>query len=73
MPCCTQSSGSASSAQRFFSPDPLLTADWLCHEWTTGGHGRIEERTVRAADAAWLAERHPEWKALASIISVTAR
>lgn len=37
------------------------------------GHGRIEERRVRAADAAWLAERHPEWKGLASIAAVTVR
>lgn len=56
-----------------FFADPVLAADCPCHEETTGGHGRIEERTVRAADAAWLAERHPEWKGLASIVCVTAR
>ena len=55
-----------------FFADPVLTADCPSHQETTGGHGRIEERTVRAADAAWLAERHPDWKALASIVSVTA-
>jgi len=59
-------------AALFFS-DPVLAADCPCHEDTASGHGRIEERTVRAADAAWLAERHPEWKGLASIVAVTAR
>lgn len=58
-------------AARFFA-DPVLAADCPCHEETASGHGRIEERTVRAADAAWLAERHPQWKGLASIVSVTA-
>lgn len=56
-----------------FFADPVLAAECPCHEETAGGHGRIEERTVRAADAAWLAERHPEWKGLASIVCVTAR
>jgi len=45
-----------------FFADPVLAADCPCHEETTSGHGRIEERTVRAAGAAWLAERHTEWK-----------
>ena len=56
-----------------FFADPVLTADCPCHGETDSGHGRIEERTVRAANAAWLAERHPEWKGLASIVSVTLR
>jgi predicted transposase YbfD/YdcC len=56
-----------------FFADPVLAKDCPCHEQTTAGHGRIEERTVRAADAAWLAKRHPEWKGLASIVAVTAR
>lgn len=56
-----------------FFADPVLAADCPCHEETTSGHGRIEERTVRAAGVQWLAERHPEWKGLASIVSVTAR
>lgn len=56
-----------------FFADPVFAADCPPHEQTAGGHGRIEERTVRAADAAWLAERHPEWKGLKSIICVTAR
>lgn len=40
---------------------------------TCAGHGRIEERNCRAADAAWLAERHPGWAGLASIAAITAR
>lgn len=56
-----------------FFADPVLAADCPCHEETAGGHGRIEERIVRAADAAWLAARHPEWKGLVSIVAVTAR
>lgn len=56
-----------------FFADPVLATDCPCHEHTASGHGRIEERCVRAADAAWLARRHPEWTGLASIVSVTAR
>lgn len=54
-----------------FFDDPVLAAECPCHEETSVGHGRVEERTVRAADATWLAERHPEWKGLASIVVVT--
>jgi len=35
------------------------------------GHGRIEERRCRAADARWLAELHPDWAGLRSIAAVT--
>lgn len=56
-----------------FFADPLLAGDCPYHEETAVGHGRIEERHVRAADAAWLAERHPDWTGLASIVCVTAR
>jgi predicted transposase YbfD/YdcC len=57
-----------------FFDDPVLAAKCSCHEQEPEiGHGRIEERRVRAADAAWLAERHPEWKGLASIAAVTVR
>lgn len=59
-------------AELFFA-DPVLTADCPGHEHTVVGHGRIEERTIRAADARWLAERHPEWQGLASIAAVTVR
>jgi predicted transposase YbfD/YdcC len=57
-----------------FFDDPVLAAGCSCHEDAPQlGHGRIEERRIRAADAAWLAERHPEWKGLASIAAVTVR
>ena len=55
-----------------FFDDPVLAAECPCHEETSVGHGRVEKRTVRAADATWLAERHPEWKGLTSIVAVTA-
>ena len=55
-----------------FFADPVLAAECSFHEETTAAHGRIEQRTVRAADAGWLAERHPGWKGLASIVAVTA-
>lgn len=51
--------------------DPALAGDCPCHQETSGGHGRIEERIVRAADATWLAQRHPEWRGLSSIAAVT--
>ena len=59
-------------AAQFFA-DPVLAQDCPHHEQTASGHGRIEERTCRAAGAQWLAKRHPEWKGLASIVSVTGR
>jgi predicted transposase YbfD/YdcC len=65
--------GTLEADAALFFADPVLAADCPCHEAVTGGHGRIEERIVRAADAAWLAARHPQWKGLASIVSVTAR
>jgi predicted transposase YbfD/YdcC len=40
---------------------------------TDAGHGRIEERSCRAAEAGWLATRHPGWKGLRSLAAVTAR
>jgi predicted transposase YbfD/YdcC len=55
-----------------FFADPALAATCPRHEQTDAGHGRIEERTARAADAAWLAERHPEWPDLRSIAAMTA-
>lgn len=54
-----------------FFADPELAGECPCHEATESGHGRIEERTVRAADAQWLAKRHPDWKGLASIAAIT--
>ncbi|MFV0475860.1 MAG: ISAs1 family transposase [Pikeienuella sp.] len=65
--------GTLEADAALFFDDPELAAACLGHEETSLGHGRIEERTIRVADAAWLAERHPEWKGLASIAAVTAR
>lgn len=56
-----------------FFADAELTKDCPRHEETDTDHGRIEERTVVAADADWLAELHPEWKGLKSIAAVTVR
>jgi len=54
-----------------FFADPVLAATGSEYRQTEVGHGRIEERTVRAADAAWLAARHPEWVGLRSIAAIT--
>jgi predicted transposase YbfD/YdcC len=56
-----------------FFADPAVRANCAHTEETDAGHGRIEERACRAAEASWLAERHPEWKGLRSIAAVTAR
>lgn len=56
-----------------FFADRVLSLGCASHEVTTAGHGRVEERSVRTADASWLAERHSEWKGLKSIVAVTAR
>jgi predicted transposase YbfD/YdcC len=52
--------------------DPLLSADGPCARRCDSGHGRIEERVCRVADAGWLAERHPQWRNLRSIAQITA-
>jgi predicted transposase YbfD/YdcC len=56
-----------------FFADPVLVLDCPCYRQASAGHGRIEERSVRVAEANWLVERHPEWKGLKSIASVTTR
>lgn len=56
----------------------LFFADSACREAcaeareTDAGHGRVEERLCRVADAAWLSERHPEWKNLRALAAITA-
>lgn len=52
--------------------DPGLAGISKAHRSVETGHGRLEERTVRAADAGWLAKRHPNWSKLSSIVAVTA-
>jgi predicted transposase YbfD/YdcC len=49
--------------ERFFA-DAELAGTCALHSQTNTGHGRIEERTCRVAQAAWLAERHPACGAL---------
>jgi hypothetical protein len=44
--------------EEFFA-DPALAKACAEHRETDAGHGRIEERCARAADAGWLAGRHP--------------
>ena len=56
-----------------FFADPVLAAGCAASAGTDAGHGRIEERSCRAAKADWLADRHPEWEGLRSLAAVTAR
>ncbi len=56
-----------------FFADPVLAAACAQAEETDAGHGRIEERLCRIADAGWLAERHPQWKDLRSLAAITER
>jgi predicted transposase YbfD/YdcC len=56
-----------------FFADPVCAADCAASLETDAGHGRIEERSCRAAEATWLAERHPDWKNLRSLAAVVAR
>ena len=56
-----------------FFADPACAAACARQGDTDAGHGRIEERECRAADAGWLAERHPDWKGLRSLAAITAR
>jgi predicted transposase YbfD/YdcC len=55
----------------FFADRALASACCECR-LTDAGHGRIEQRNARAADAAWLAERHPQWAGLRSIAAIVA-
>jgi predicted transposase YbfD/YdcC len=56
-----------------FFADPACAAACARCAATDAGHGRIEERTCRVAEASWLAERHPGWKGLRSLAAVTAK
>lgn len=58
---------------RLFVADPACAATCATETEIDADHGRIEERLCRAADAAWLAERHPEWKGLRSFAAITSR
>ena len=52
--------------------DPALAATGQRALETDAGHGRVEERHCRVVDAAWLAERHPDWKNLRSLAQIQA-
>jgi predicted transposase YbfD/YdcC len=56
--------------EEFFA-DPALTTACAAQDALDAGHGHIEERLCRAADAAWLSERHPQWAALRSTVEIT--
>jgi predicted transposase YbfD/YdcC len=59
--------------KEFFADAALTGICAACSE-TDGGHGRIEERRILAADDIdWLKNRHPEWKNLRSIAAITAK
>jgi predicted transposase YbfD/YdcC len=66
-----QNQGSLYADVADFFADPVLACTCTQHQQTEAGHGRIEERAARAADAAWLAERHPEWQGLRSVAAIT--
>ena len=55
-----------------FFADPALASAYPQCRRIEAGHGRIEDRLARAADAAWLAERHPRWADLRSIVAISA-
>lgn len=55
--------------EEFFA-DPALAEAYAEHCETDAGHGRIEERCARVANAGWLAKRHPQWKGLQSIAAI---
>jgi predicted transposase YbfD/YdcC len=66
-----ENQGSLYADVEAFFADPALREACAAQESIDAGHGRVEERTARAADAGWLAERHPHWKGLQSIAAVT--
>jgi predicted transposase YbfD/YdcC len=53
--------------------DPGLAKARQVHTSIEAGHGRIEERTILAGDARWLAERHAAWAKLTSIVAITSK
>ena len=67
--CKENQGGLLADVEEFFA-DPALRDGGQAHRSTDAGHGRIEQRTAWAADAAWLAERHPQWRGLRSILAV---
>lgn len=58
---------------KMFFEDTELAKTCAAHKTVSAGHGRIEERECRAANASWLQERHSDWQKLRSIAAVTSR
>lgn len=57
---------------KLFSGDAELSGHCAIHKTTGIGHGRVEARASRAAQAiGWLKELHPEWQNLRSIAAIT--
>jgi len=69
-PAPARAIGQPFDVEAFFA-DPALEEACAAQDSIDAGHGSIEERTARTADAGWLAERHPQWKGLQSIAAVT--
>ncbi len=68
-----ENQGSLHADVAMFFADPALAAACSEHRQSDVGHGRIEERHARAAEAAWLAQRHPQWRGLRSILAIAAQ
>jgi predicted transposase YbfD/YdcC len=65
-----ENQGSLHADVAAFFADPVLAETCAAQQSIDAGHGRIEQRTARAADASWLAERHPHWAGLRSFAEV---
>lgn len=59
---------------KIFFEDAELAKTCAVHKTASAGHGRIEERECRAAEATgWLKERHPGWQKLRGIAAIAAK
>lgn len=56
---------------KMYFNDPAFKSACDTHKTTDGGHGRIEERSCRVANAGWLAQNHGDWPGLATIVEIT--
>jgi len=55
-----------------FFADPVLSSDCAIATSQDVGHGSIEKRTARVADAGPIQALHPSWKNLTSIVAIDA-
>ncbi|MGH6841526.1 MAG: ISAs1 family transposase, partial [Methylocella sp.] len=58
---------------KMFFEDTELAKTCAVRKTVSAGHGRIEERECRAANASWLQERHPDWQKLRTIAAAASR